>query len=415
MILEIKLKNFYSINEEIVLDLRAGNLKNQNAQKLKNNIFGTNKEKVVKTVAIYGANASGKSNIIKAISLCCSFILHSHNFNQNFKSHLKAFKFNSKDIPSTFFISFILDDIKYEYTYSMDLHEHRFLKESLHHYPKGKKARIFERDETKGNTKKEKYAFGEMIKKPLDVAKNTSDKTLYLSRASQMDRELAKKIFLFFHSKFILQYYPNQQYFPDILSNIETYLKDEKIKNFLLNALQIADSDIADIQYRKFQIPIKDVQVSESGQSVNIENKIEDRLQIFTFHKQSPNIPFDFFSEESDGTKKLFFILLKIFDIIENNKILLIDEIETHLHPIIVKYILQLFHNSKSQLIFSTHNTNLLDLKTLRKDQIYFVDKKQQGASDLYSLYDFKDFRETMDLEKAYLQGRFDAIPFIKD
>ena len=113
---------------------------------------------------------------------------------------------------------------------------------------------------------------------------------------------------------------------------------------------------------------------------------------------------------------KLFFMMLTILDVVRNNKILLIDEIEDSLHPKIVEYIIDIFHASKeSQLIFSTHNTNLLDLNRFRKDQIWFVNKKENGVSDLYSLYDYSDFRETMNLEKAYLQGRFDSIPIVDD
>ena len=108
--------------------------------------------------------------------------------------------------------------------------------------------------------------------------------------------------------------------------------------------------------------------------------------------------------------------MLAIMDVIINNKILLIDEIEDSLHPKIVEYIIQLFNISDSaQLIFTTHNTNLLDLDKFRKDQIWFVNKEGNGATDLYSLYDYSDFRENMNLEKAYLQGRFDSIPIIDD
>lgn len=106
--------------------------------------------------------------------------------------------------------------------------------------------------------------------------------------------------------------------------------------------------------------------------------------------------------------------MLAVIDIVKNNKILLIDEIENSLHSKIVEYIIELFHISNSaQIIFTTHNTNLLNLNKLRKDQIYFVNKKEDGSSDLYSLFDYKDFRDNMDLEKAYLQGRFDAVPYI--
>jgi len=107
---------------------------------------------------------------------------------------------------------------------------------------------------------------------------------------------------------------------------------------------------------------------------------------------------------------------LNILDIVKNNKILLIDEIGESLHTDIIEYIFNLFRAGKSaQLICTTHNTRFLNLTRFRKDQIYFVNKKEDASTDLYSLYDYSDFRDTMDLEKAYLQGRFDAVPFVND
>ena len=109
-------------------------------------------------------------------------------------------------------------------------------------------------------------------------------------------------------------------------------------------------------------------------------------------------------------------MMLTIMNVIKENKVLLIDEIETSLHTKLVEYIIDLFHHSDSaQLIYTTHNTNLLDTNKLRRDQVYFVNKRDDASSDLYSLFDYKDFRENMDMEKAYLQGRFDAIPYIDD
>jgi len=108
--------------------------------------------------------------------------------------------------------------------------------------------------------------------------------------------------------------------------------------------------------------------------------------------------------------------MLTLLDVIKNNKVLLIDEIEESLHPKIINYIFNLFKaGDKAQLLCTTHNTQFLDLKKFRKDQIYFINKCSNGASDLYSLYDYSDFRDTMNLEKAYMQGRFDAIPIIND
>ncbi len=406
MILEIRLSNFFSIRDEIILDLRAGNISKKNQEFLKKNIFNGKKEKVLKTVAIYGANASGKSNIIKSIHFCCSMIFSSHSHNENTIFNFQTFKFYGyKNKDSNFFIRFISNDIEYEYSFSLN---RKFItKESLFYYPNKRRAKIFTREEKNGLTKREIYKFSKAIKRPFDVAENTSKKTLYISRASQMDKNIPKEIFNFFHNKFLLGYLNLNINYKKHL--IETY------KELFLKILKIVDSDIIDIKYQKKKIDsVTFTFKKQKNTETNSSKEKVELLEIKTYHKFNPEIAFDLETEESEGTKKLFLIILNLIDIVENNKILIIDEIETHLHIDIINFIIKFFHESNaSQLIYSTHQTSLLDLKKLRKDQIYFVEKNEEGNSDLYSLYDFSDFKENMDAEKAYLEGRFDAVPFI--
>ncbi len=393
MILEIRLSNFFSIKDEVILDLRAANIKSKNAKKLSDNLFQAKEQNILKTLVIYGANASGKSNIIKAIRFCSRMILNSHNHNENAVFNYKKFKFdNWNKKPSKYFIRFICSGI--EYAYSFSLFQAKIVTEELYYYPKGRKAKVFLRDESLGKNKKEKYSFGNVIKRPLDVAENTSEKTLYLSRASQMDREIAKELFSYFDTKILLD---------TLLFNVsQTKHLFEKYEKLVLEALKIADSDIIDIE-------LKDL-------TKTFEVPTFDDLQITTYHKRNPAIGFNFNTEESQGTRKLFLTILTILDVVVNNKILLMDEIESSLHSDIVEYLFNLFRASKSaQLICTTHNTRFLDLRKFRKDQIYFVNKKEDASTDFYSLYDYSDFRDTMDLEKAYLQGRFDSIPIIND
>jgi len=408
MVLEIKLKNFYSIKDEVILDLRAGNLRSKRSKDLAENVFTWEKSTILKTVAIYGANASGKSNIIKAIRFCCSMVFNSHTHNEDVTFNFKPFAFNKTPEPSEFSIKFVSNNIEYDYSYTLTPTE--ILTESLYHYPNGRKAKIFVRNERVNGKKSDKYSFGNVIKRPLDVAVNTSKKTLYISRASQMDREIGKIIYNYFNHQFILGYH-------NATNNLSVDFLFNKNKGFLLKALQIADSDIVNITMEKEKVMSKSLGVTfdtEGKETIDIRDKEIEQIRFKTYHRANPNIAFDFDTQESDGTKKLFYILLNIIDIIKNNKILLIDEIEDSLHTKIVEFIVDLFHKSKaSQLIFSTHNTNLIDLERMRKDQIYFVNKNEEASSELYSLYDYKDFRENMDAEKGYLQGRFDAIPFI--
>ena len=384
MVLEIRLSNFFSINEEVVLDMQAANLQTKESKELLGNTFVCNDERILKTVAIYGANASGKSNVIKAIRACVQMIFESHNYNENTVFAFIPFKFGGVGKPSKFYIRFMIEGVEYEYSFTLTNTE--IITEELYFYPMGRRKLVFARDERRGPDKKEIYEFRTAIRRPMDVAANTSKKTLFVSRASQMDREVAKDVFRYFNERFILNYLGYNSY------SIESLLNSNK--DLMLKVLKIADSDIIDIRSQH-----------ELG---------EDKIT--TFHRNNPEVPFDFYSEESSGTQEFFHMMLTILNIIRGNKVLLIDEISSGLHVKLVEYILNLFHQSESaQLIFSTHNTNLLNMKKIRKDQVYFVNKRADGSSDLYSLFDYKDFRETMDAEKAYLQGRFDAIPYIDE
>lgn len=247
-----------------------------------------------------------------------------------------------------------------------------------------------------------------MIKRPLDVAESTSEKTLFISRASQMDREIGKEIFNYFHGQFILDYIGFGA------SAIETLTNQNKQQ--LIEAIKIADSDIVDVKIKVLKKAGKHYKADARTMTLTVEDVVQDYLQIRTYHRASPSIAFDFLTEESQGTIKMFFIMLTILDVVKHKKVLLIDEIEDSLHPKIIEYLFNIFRaGTQAQLLFTTHNTLFLNLKQVRKDQIYFANKKTDGSTGLYSLYDYSDFRDSMDLEKAYLQGRFDAIPFMND
>ena len=407
MVIEIRLSNMFSIKNEVVLDMKSGGSKSKNASSLASNCFSYKDYDLLKSVAIYGANASGKSNILKAITFCSMMVLNSHNYNEGLTFPFRPFKFDGyASMPSTFYIRFVHEGVEYEYSFSLTQTE--VVTESLYYYPNGRRAEVFFRDERLGNDKSKVYRFKNAIKRPMDVAINTSKKTLFVSRASQMDREIAKSVFGFFNTS--LMFSPS---IPGPLVEVlfTTYRRE------ILTALQIADSDIIDVRMKKEKQHSKQVMLPPVPvDSLPVRDIEQEVLQFTTFHKGNPSIPFDMETEESDGTKQLFFNMIMILDILRNNKTLLWDEIERSLHSRIVEYIFTLFHRSAgAQLICSTHNTNLLDLHKMRKDQIYFVNKREDGSSELYSLFDFKDFRDTMDLEKAYLQGRFDAVPYIDD
>lgn len=381
MVLEIRLSNMFSFRDEVTLDLQAAKIQTKKARELEGNLFSVDGEQMLKSVALFGANASGKSNVIKAIRACVNMVRSSHNYNVDTRFAISPFKFEDyANKPSSFYIRFLLNGVEYEYSFSF-MHD-EIITETLYYYPNGRKSLVFRRDESRGTEKKDIYEFKTVIKRPFDVADNTSKKTLYISRASQMDREIAQKIFLFFCNDIVLDYQVAN------IDSLDNLFKERKEQ--MLEVLRTADSDIIDF-------------------------KIQNNA-ITTFHRTNPSVAFDFETEESEGTKTLFRMMVRMIGIIHEGKMLLVDEIDNSLHTQLVEFVIGMFnHSNHAQLIYTIHNTHLLNTDFQRKDQVYFVNKREDGSSDLYSLFDFKDFRDTLDMEKAYLQGRFDAIPTISN
>lgn len=396
MILKIEFENFYSIKDRIRIDFRAANINTALARELKHNVMEWNGVPVLKSVGLFGPNASGKSNILTAISFCCRMVLESHLNNEGAVFNFEPFKFDGmQDKPSKFLIDFVCENVEYEYAF--ELTKSRILAESLYHYPVGRRAKVFVR-KADGT-----YSFGNgVIAKTGDVVLNTSDKNLFLSRASSMNREIGQKLYRYFMNQFLLGLVNVNDMM--VLDSFNTY------KRVILKALEICDTDITDIDVRKEQIPAPTV---VPGQA-ELSYRLVDILRFKTVHRNQPDVMFDMDMEESSGTRKLFQILLRLLDVVKYKKGIMIDEFDMGLHTRLADFILDLIHASEgSQLLFSSHNTNLIDVKSLRRDQIVFVNKTENGATEVYSLYDFKDFRENMDAEKGYIQGRFDAVPYV--
>lgn len=396
MILKIEFENFFSIRDRVRIDFRAANINTTLARELSLNVMEWKGVPILKAIGLFGPNASGKSNILKAITFCCRMILDSHLNNEGVTFNFEPFKFDGwQNKPSRFLIDFVCEDVEYEYAF--ELTRERIISESLYHYPVGRRAKIFVRD-AEG-----KYSFGTgVMTKPSDVALNTSNKNLFLSRASSMNRGIAQKIYSYFRNQFLLGLVNVND-----MSALDSFNAYKKV---ILKALEICDTDITDIEVRKEQIPAP---IVVPGQT-ELSYKLVDVLRFKTIHRNQKDIIFDMDMEESNGTRKLFQILIRLLDVVKNKKNIMMDEFDMGLHTRLADFILDLIHASESsQLLFTSHNTNLIDVKRLRRDQIVFVNKSGNGATEVYSLYDFKDFRENMDAEKGYIQGRFDAVPYV--
>lgn len=399
LLLAFELENIYSVRDTVRIDFRATNIKTNQAKMLSDNVFVWNKQKILKTIGLFGPNAAGKSNIIKAIRFFCQLILDCLAHNEGTTFNFRPFKFEGYDQkPSRFFINFVCGGVEYEYEYTLTRDEIKT--ESLYFYSLNhRRALIFERE---GNS----YHYGTKatILRPKDVEMNTSRKNLFLTRASSMNRELFRNLFSFFLSTFLLGLRDPKETFT------EEYLKQNK--HLILEFLRICDSDICDITVRNtiLQNPI----------TVTIDDQVLppepiSLKQIITFHKANPDVAFNLDTEESDGTRQLFMLLHRLIDVHRNGKSLILDEFDKSAHIRMAEFVLNYIHASdSSQLLFSSHNVRLIEMKRFRKDQIVFVEKDGSGATSVKSLATFKDFRENMDAVKAYINGYFGAIPCIE-
>ena len=227
MVLKFSISNFYSVKDALIIDFEAEQISTERTKILSDNTFIFNKRKYLKSIGIFGPNASGKSSIFKAILFCNSLVLNSHINNEGISFNFMPFKFDGfYEKPSSFSINFILDEIEYEYSFSLTQKE--IVSESLYYYPNKRKAKIFTRNEQVGKPKAEIFNFAEgFFVKPMDVAQSTGRNTLFISRASQMDRDLAKKIYNFFLTEFYVGV-------PNIPDNYAVNLFSKNVKHFLI-------------------------------------------------------------------------------------------------------------------------------------------------------------------------------------
>lgn len=377
MIICIRLKNFYSLRDDSALDFTADMSSRNSQNNLPENLLDFKGDKFVNIIGLFGSNAAGKSNIIKALDSCRNLILTSHLKNEGSSIDFEPFKFD-EERPSEFYIDFVANGIEYEYSFS--LIRDKILTESLYYYPNGRKAKIFSRE---GN----QYTYGKgMIPRPSEIEANTGEKTLFLSRASSMNRQAAQIVYRFFLNDIVIG-----------VSNLEFSLhsiKEFEInKDLILRAFEVSDSDIIDIR----------IVESAPGQ-----------FKLQSFHREDPTIPFDFEKEESEGTKRLLLLLLLIVKNALTGATIFIDEFDLKLHLRLSEFILDVIRASHSgQLVFTSHNPNLINQEKLRPEQIVFVNKQQDGNSQFVPLSDYEGINVKTDIQKAYLQGRFDAVPYI--
>lgn len=408
MIIELSVENYLSVKNKVTLSLDSSSSK-----KLSQNLINlTKNDTLLKSVVIYGANASGKSNIIKSVFFLWNMVRSSHNFNVDTKIPRSPFKLDENWLgkPSNFEIIFIHENIKYKYGFSCT--NEKIIDEYLFYWPRGRESLIFSRKDTT------KYTFRSDKRRQDIIKTQTNHNVLYLSRATQLGYEKTKKGYEFIVNNLVINVSPSWTEL-----TIKKIHENLKLKNNVIDVLQKADfGGIFDIKVSKEKRKVSGVEfkIEKGIQSFNpLKEQEKDFYNVTFIHKSKDGklIELDF-AEESHGTQKTLSLLGPIFDILETGKVAFIDELEVNLHSNITRFLVKLFnslHNkNNAQLIFTTHDTNLLDSELFRRDQIYICTKEPNKNTVITSFLDF-DLRETADFERAYLNGRVGGLHFIDE
>jgi hypothetical protein len=408
MIVEISIENFLSMKNKVKFSLDSNG-----SNKLKENlIILDDNKRLLKSAVIYGANASGKSNLIKSLFFIWNMIKNSHNFNIETKIPRIPFKLNKSNItkPSSFEIIFIHNNIKYKYGFSCD--NLRFIDEYLFYWPQGRQALVFKR------TNCSTYEYNIDKKKQSLIKLQMNNNVLYLSRATQLGYDKVKPAYEFFVENMVINYGPAWQDF-----TINQIYQNVTLRKKIIDILQKADfGGILDIKINKEKKRVNgfEFKIEKDMPSFNpIKQKEQEFFNIKFIHQSQKGELIEFnMDEESHGTQKTLSMLGPIFDILENGKVAFIDEFELNLHPNITRFLVRLFNSKNNkrnaQLVITTHDTTLLDNELFRRDQIYICSKEPNRNTILSSFLDY-NLRESTDFERAYLNGRVGGLPFIDE
>lgn len=403
---------------------------------MENHVAAVGRERVLRTAAVFGANAAGKSNLFKAIGAAI-LLVRTSNMRQVGEPLLPIVPFlfseETKDAPSAFEFVFLAAGIKYVYGFSAT--RQRIMTEYLYRYNTAHSTRpatIFERDVQEN----EEYHFtNAAYRKELGpiVARNTENK-LFLATATAWNSKTTAVPFAWFQKIDTVRLSQDGDYnmmLPRIVPLLQAD-EDHSLKDFICQMLHEADINIQDYSFES-----KDMSGAEFLQQLpsqlaemlppNIKQSRHTSVDFKFLHhvdgvdsRQGDNTFALGLQDESDGTVNLFMMSPMLKQAFEEGRILCIDEFDSSLHPLLVLYLIGLFHNPEvnkknAQLILSSHTTDLLSSRVMRRDQIYFVEKdRSTGASELYSLDEF-ELGESKDIRKAYLLGRYGAVPRIND
>lgn len=418
MLVQFSVGNYKTFKDTATLSMVASNYFKELPENVVEVKAGSGKLRLLKSVAIYGANASGKSKLLDAMNFMQAFVRNSASKSQEGDPiQVEAFRLNegTKDEASLFEVIFLLHTIQYRYGFMADTQ--RVHSEWLYRKAVKVEVEVLSRTFQEVNVHSEYLKKGNLLKKENLVRENA----LFLSVAAQLNDALALELLEWFAHFQGISGVSDAKHMGFTMRQMENEAQRQKILSLLDNA----DIGIKDIALKK-----EDVSLDKMPKELNLLPTQKVNVQTLRVLYDENNMPtesqisFDIGKEESAGTRKYFALLGPMLHSCEKNNVLFVDELDAKLHPNLVKKIIAFFHQETtnpchSQLIFNTHNTHLLSSDLFRRDQIWFTEKDRYGAASLYSLAEFKGEgktpRKDNNHENQYLAGSYGGVPYLKD
>ena len=448
MLVEFSVSNFRSIKEMQTLSFVATAMNEHEDT----NVFQANeKTRLLKSVGVYGANSSGKSNLVKAVGAMLGFIKAPFDEKQKFQEQIQPFKFNTATRnEGTFFqIMFILEGKTYRYGFVYN--KGVIASEWLFGTAEKNEVSYFTREGKNININRGRFNEG------FGLEKKTRENNLFLNVVNEFSDGLVPSILEYLDAILVIKGVDKLVEDNDLKDMSMQYLHDENSKIQLLKLMKIADEDLGDILVNEdkdikenllknlgidfdnikeekteeetinsvfrqmdFAKVIKMVRSNgDMGGFYQPFNAVLSKRDIFNEHGEKVGVDISKFDDDaSEGTKKLFSYAGRILDCINHGGTMIIDEFGSTLHTLLTRAIINLFNsreNRTAQLCFIVHDTNLLDTDLLRRDQVYFVEKNSKAETSIYSLAEIKAVRNDASFEKDYIKGKYGAIPFVKN
>ena len=386
MLIQFTIENHRSIKESAVISFAASKDKSLESCL----IHPDEKRTLLPVLAIYGANAAGKSNVLHALMTMKDMIVgFSSKLSKGQKLPWEPFAGNNR--PTSFEIMYIYNQVRYVYGFSFDAK--KIYTEYLYHWPNGREALIFSRENGA-------YEFRENINEQMTLSNRTLDNKLYLVSSNDWNLPQTENAY-----KWFLEKLTGISELPAASSEtVAEIVRSDESKARILKEMLLADLGISDVSIKTIAGKKDETVITTTHRIIDEEGNI-DHFQILM-------------DQESSGTQRFFSRIGGWLQALENGSLLVVDEIERSMHPLLTRRLIEMVQDSSintsgAQLLFTTHDALLLDLNLMRRDQIWFAEKNDRScATELYSLASFSP-RKGENVRKGYLQGRFGAIPFI--